>query len=91
MTKKILPCVREDQWEGNYIYTFLTLMAFNPLRPSATSKETLSPELMFWSINPVMCKKISAPVPSSVMKPYPLVALKNFTVPVFIVINGKSV
>ncbi|MFM2016831.1 MAG: hypothetical protein RL007_487 [Bacteroidota bacterium] len=43
--KKIPLLKQRDSFrEGKVTYIFLTLTAFSPLRPSATSKDTLSPE-----------------------------------------------
>jgi hypothetical protein len=56
--------------------------AFKPLFPSTISKETLSFSAIRRPFNAETCTKISFPVESSVMKPKPLLSLKNFTVPV---------
>ena len=66
-------------------YASLTFTAFNPFFPSCKSKVTSSFSLIS-STKPETCTKYSLFVPSSLIKPNPLVELKNFTIPLFIVL-----
>ncbi len=61
-----------------------------PFLPRAVSKVTVSPSRIS-STKPLTWTKISSFEEESTMKPKPLVELKNFTVPVFIVKKEKNV
>ena len=67
-------------------YTSFTSTAFNPFCPSFNSKVTSSFSLML-SINPVEWTKYSFDESSSLINPKPFESLKNFTVPLFIIIK----
>ena len=60
-----------------------------PFLPRAVSKVTVSPSRIS-STRPLTWTKISSLVEESMIKPKPLVLLKNFTVPVCIVKKKKS-
>ena len=67
-----------------YGYASLTFTAFNPFFPSSKSKVTSSFSLIL-SFKPFECTKYSFDESASLINPNPFELLKNFTVPLFIV------
>lgn len=63
-----------------------TFTAFMPFLPCLVSNVTVSPSRIL-STKPLTWTKISCPEAESVMKPKPLVSLKNLTVPFCIVLK----
>ena len=65
-------------------YINVTFTAFKPFLPFWTSKDTRSFSRILLT-KPDTCTKMSGPPFDGVIKPNPLVSLKNFTVPSCIV------